>query len=127
MNIEERYCDRCGTPAGKLPSLKSNPYSKSKPLAVLLAVCFGFFSFLYTIHTDLNKFISTMGVAFMFLIILLAGAWESMANMPPSSNFQWMEGGLVQLAFLVSFLLPTWVFPIAVAIRRKTSYYSNYM
>lgn len=71
------FCTNCGTQAGATPSPQQPSYvasrsPKSRTTAIVLAVFFSGWTWLYTYRADKNKFWLSLGVTFLFSIMNFA-------------------------------------------------------
>jgi hypothetical protein len=119
-------CTRCGSPAG-IAYEAGSPTVKSKTTAVVLAVFFGPWSWLYTYAQNKVKF----WVAFPFMVIyviialfavLAIVSFSSSGYYSASSNISNIVAGI---NFFVNF--PLWLWALIDNARKPQSFYMNYV
>jgi hypothetical protein len=145
---DEIYCPECGKPVKRKAvfcvncgvQLKpldispaqekiNNPYAKSKGTAIVLAVFFGFWSWLYTYKRDYKKFWIYVSIFIVFWIIIIV----AISSITVDSSYDitqtptgWRAifanyGTWIWLLFLASF-----IWPFCNSVARPESFYKNY-
>ena len=131
------FCVHCGIQIKELAvsasptSIKIEPMSssKSKTVSVVLAVFFGFWSWLYTYRRDQIKFWIFLGILITMWISYSGYACSSIGETLTNSNFNLAsyESNIRTFAnwiFAVGAI--GWFWALIDAVRRSTGFYVNY-
>jgi hypothetical protein len=114
-------CPKCGSPVNAVPPIVGG---KSKTTAVLLAVFFGTWAWLYTYRLNASKFWVTTIVLFgvPFLVFILNFITYS------SGNYRGVQGWMVALPGLIWFpsLFAFWLWSIIDNAVKTDNWYRNY-
>lgn len=146
-NKDEIYCPECGKPIKrnavicvhcgvqvkelsaknevKAVRLEPAATSKSKTVSVVLAVFFGFWSWLYTYKKDQLKFWIFFGLWITLFLVLVSYSCSMVASVleEPYSQVDY-DNPLFTLIWLVNVI--GWLWALIISIRRPLSFYLNY-
>jgi hypothetical protein len=106
---------------------------KNKTVAILLAVFFSFWSWLYTYGKNAKKFWISMGVNALFFIIILAYSCSIATSSMSYYNQSYMDytnfstGPIIFLSILINIIsLGIWIWAIVDNSVRPDVYYEKY-
>lgn len=148
---DEIFCPECGIPIkkgmtscpycrtqikklivqGEMPDYDIRPpeANKNKIVAVLLAVFFSFWSWLYTYGKNKNKFWITFGILFVMYLILIIYSFSIIASSIVYSGYGDLFFGesLIGLSIFINILsFGIWVWTIVDNATKPDSFYERY-
>jgi uncharacterized protein (DUF983 family) len=115
-------CPKCGSPAGRTGLSGVGPASKSKTVAVLLAVFLGLWTYLYTYREDKIKFwiwLPIVVVAIFFEIItavLMATSYSDTFN---------TLGVISSFVYFIAIFV-SWLVALITTVKRTQDFFTNY-
>lgn len=113
-------CPRCGSPVAAAGRYQQSP-AKSKRVAVVLAVFFAQWSWLYTYRDNKVKFWVTLPLELIYIGAVLL---QLLYSLTCTSYYCTGSGGFSIVQFLIGF--PLWLWAVIDNSRKPRQYYEQY-